>query len=92
MLTFNHPYVDSLLIKSLLQQELLKHGILWSGYFNMSYAHKDEHIDYTINSFRIALTQLIVYLNSDNPEKYLLGEKMQPVFRKISNFNMKPKV
>lgn len=92
MPVFSHSSVDNLLIKSLLQQELLKHGILWSGYFNMSYAHKDEHIDFTIDAFRIALNKVNEYVNSDNPEQFLLGEKMQAVFRKISNFNMKPKV
>jgi glutamate-1-semialdehyde aminotransferase len=91
MVVFNNPEYDGLLLKSILQQELLKCGILWSGFHNMSFAHKMEDISHTIDSYKVCLKNLKTAVDSGKPEKYLRGEKLKGVFRKTSNFNTKPK-
>lgn len=92
MIVFNHPEFDGLLLKSILQQELIKCGILWGGFHNMSFAHSDSDIEYTLKAYRRCLTILKEAVDSGNPKKFLKGESLQPVFRKTSNFNTKPKL
>jgi glutamate-1-semialdehyde 2,1-aminomutase len=68
IITFDASAGNPLEMKSLVQQEMIKRGILWGGFHNMSYSHNDEDIIYTLK-----------------------GEPVEPVFRKTSNFNTKPK-
>jgi glutamate-1-semialdehyde 2,1-aminomutase len=81
---------DPLLMKSLLQQELIKRGILWSGFHNMSYSHTDEDIDYTLAAYREVLPILREAVDNGNLALSLRGEPVQAVFRKVGNFNTKP--
>ena len=37
-------------MKSLVQQELIKRGILWSGFHNMCYSHTEADLDYTLEA------------------------------------------
>ena len=90
MITFNHPNVDSLLMKSLVQQEMIKRGILWSGFHNMSYSHSDEDIVYTLTVYEDVLKILKYAVANDKVAELLKGKPVQPVFRKTNNFNMKP--
>jgi glutamate-1-semialdehyde 2,1-aminomutase len=83
---------DSLEMKSLVQQELIKRGILWSGFHNMSFSHSDEDIEYTINAYREVLMILKQAVSELSVSSYLLGDPVEAVFRKTSNFNIKPKV
>jgi len=92
MVTFNHPDFNGLEMKSLLQQELFKRGILWSGFHTISYSHSDADIEYTLKAYRDALPILKKALDEKNIGKYLKGIPVEPVFRKTSNFNTKPKI
>jgi len=74
---------DSLLMKSLVQQELLKRGILWAAYHAVSYSHKDEEINTTLEAFNDALKVLKKAIREGNVKKYLEGKPVQPVFREI---------
>lgn len=91
MITFNPSAGDALLQKSLLQQEMLKRGILWGGFHNMSFSHTVADIEYTLTAYRDALPVLKEAVNSGNIHLYLRGEPVQPVFRRVGNFNTKPK-
>lgn len=91
MITFNPSAGDALLQKSLLQQEMLKRGILWGGFHNMSFSHTVADIEYTLTAYRDALPVLKEAVNSENIHLYLRGEPVQPVFRRVGNFNTKPK-
>ncbi|MBX3042392.1 MAG: aminotransferase class III-fold pyridoxal phosphate-dependent enzyme [Candidatus Kapabacteria bacterium] len=91
MMVFNHPDHNGLLLKSILQQELIKCGILWGGFHNMSFSHSQIDIDYTLQAYKHCLGLLKEAVDSGNPESYLKGEMLKPVFRKVGNFNTKPR-
>ncbi len=79
-------------MKSLVQQEMIKRGILWGGFHNMSFSHTDEDIEYTLKAYEDVLPILKKAVDEKNVKQYLRGEPVEPVFRKVGNFNMKPKV
>lgn len=79
-------------MKSLVQQEMIKRGILWGGFHNMSFSHTDEDIEYTLKAYEDVLPILKKAVDEINVKQYLRGEPVEPVFRKVGNFNMKPKV
>lgn len=78
-------------MKSLVQQEMIKRGILWGGFHNMSFSHTDEDIEYTLKAYEDVLPILKKAVDEKDVKKYLKGEPVEPVFRKVGNFNMKPK-
>lgn len=90
LMTFDASAGNPLEMKSLVQQEMIKHGILWGGFHNMSYSHTDEDINYTLKVYEDVLPVLKKAVEENNVKKYLKGEPVEPVFRKVSNFNTKP--
>lgn len=82
--------VEPLIIKSYIQQEMIKRGILWSGFHNISFSHSDEDINYTLHVYDEVLRLLKIAIENNDIEKKLLGEPVKPVFRKTDNFNTKP--
>jgi len=91
IVTFDASAGNPLEMKSLVQQEMIKRGILWSGFHNMSFSHSDSDIEYTLKAYREVLPILKKAVEENNVIGYLRGEPVEPVFRKVSNFNMKPK-
>ncbi len=91
IITFDAAAGDPLELKSLLQQELIKRGILWSGTNNISFTHYDSDIDYSIEAFEEALKALANAVEAGSVSSALRGKPVEPVFRKTSNFNMKPR-
>ena len=91
IVSFNSSAGDPLELKSLVQQELIKRGILWSGCHNMSYSHSNADIDYTLSAYEEVLPILKRAVDEKNVRKYLMGKPVEPLFRKIDNFNMKPR-
>jgi glutamate-1-semialdehyde aminotransferase len=79
-------------LKSLLQQELLRCGILWSGFHNLSYSHTDADIDYTLEAYRRVLPIVKQAVDSGDVRRFLRGKPVEPVFRRIGNFNIRPRV
>ncbi|MBL7798888.1 MAG: aminotransferase class III-fold pyridoxal phosphate-dependent enzyme [Saprospiraceae bacterium] len=73
---------DPLVLKTLMQQEMLKRGVLWAGFHNMSFSHSDADIDYTLRAYEDALPVLKAAIESGNPAAYLRGEVLEMVFRK----------
>jgi glutamate-1-semialdehyde 2,1-aminomutase len=78
-------------MKSLVQQEMIKRGVLWGGFHNMSYSHTDADIEHTLAAYKQVLPILKKAMDEKNVKGYLKGEPVEAVFRKTSNFNMKPK-
>ena len=72
---------DSLAMKSLFQQEMIKRGILTSGGFNLCYAHSDDDVRRTLAACGDALSVLARALAEDRVEATLEGPAIQPVFR-----------
>ncbi|MBN2571024.1 MAG: aminotransferase class III-fold pyridoxal phosphate-dependent enzyme, partial [Ignavibacteriales bacterium] len=92
LITFNNLFEEPLIIKSYVQQELIKRGILWGGYHNMSFSHTEEDVNYTLSVYDEVFCNLAKIINHDNLEKHLRGIPIQPLslIRKTSNFNTKP--
>ena len=91
IITFDAAAGNQLEMKSLFQQEMIKRGILWGGFHNMCYSHTDEDIEYTLKAYEDVLPILKKAVEEGDVIKYLKGETVEPVFRKTSNFNLKPK-
>ena len=87
---FDSTAGNPLEMKSLVQQEMVKRGILWSGFHNVSFSHTDEDISYTLDVYREVLKILGSAVSEGNVHGYLRGEPVQPVFRKTGNFHIKP--
>lgn len=90
MATFDEKAGDPLLQKSLMQQEMIKRGVLWQGFHNMSFSHSDADVEYTLQALEESLNILRKAVEENKIKEMLRGEPVQPVFRKVDNFNMKP--
>ena len=90
MATFEDKAGDPLVQKSLMQQEMIKRGVLWQGFHNMSFSHTDADVEYTLQALEESLTVLKNAVQKNNLKEMLRGEPVLPVFRKVDNFNMKP--
>lgn len=91
IITFDSSAGNPLEMKSLVQQEMIKRGVLWGGFHNMSFSHSDGDIEYTLKTYNEVLPILKKAVDENNVKGFLRGEPVGPVFRKVSNFNMKPK-
>ncbi len=91
IITFDASAGNPLEMKSLVQQEMIKRGLLWGGFHNMSFSHSDEDVEYTLKVYREVLPILNKAVVEKNVKVCLRGEPVEPVFRKTSNFNVKPK-
>jgi glutamate-1-semialdehyde 2,1-aminomutase len=90
LVSFDASAGNPLEVKSYVQQELIKRGILWAGFHNMSYSHTDEDVTYTLKAYREVLGLLKEAVEAGDVAARLKGKPVEAVFRKVSNFNMKP--
>lgn len=90
-ITFDSSAGNLLQMKSLVQQEMFKRGILWSGFHNLSFSHSEDDINYTLEVYKEVLKILKNAVENNEILQRLKGSPVEPVFRKTSNFNMKPK-
>jgi glutamate-1-semialdehyde-2,1-aminomutase len=72
---------DALTMRSLLQQELVKRGVLFLVGNNLSYSHSDADVEHTLRAYRAALEYLSQALAGGKPLSFLEGEPVQAVFR-----------
>jgi len=91
LVTFHPASANPLEVKSLVQQEMIKRGVLWSGFHNMSFSHSDSDVDYTLSAYREALPLVNEAVRNGTVRERLRGEPVEPVFRRTGNFNLKPK-
>jgi glutamate-1-semialdehyde aminotransferase len=91
LVTFDLKSGTPLDMKSLLQQELFARGILWSGFHNMSFSHTDADVAHALAAYREALIVLKQAVDDGSVRQTLLGAPVEPVFRRTSNFNMRPR-
>ena len=92
MVTFTAEAGNGLELKTLMQQEMIKRGVLWAGFHNMCYSHSQADIDYTLSAYRDVLPIVKEAIESGDVKSFLKGEVLEAVFRKVSNYNIKPKV
>lgn len=91
LVTFDEKVAAPLLMKSLLQQELFRCGILWSGFHTLSFSHGEQEIDYTLAAYAHVLPILAQAVRENKLAERLRGEPVEPVFRKTSHFHSKPR-
>lgn len=91
MITFSPQAGNALELKTLMQQEMIKRGILWAGFHNMCYSHTQEDIDYTLSAYADVLPLVKAAIESGDIQQYLHGAVLEAVFRKVNNYNIKPK-
>ena len=82
LIQFDAAAGDPLLQKSLMQQELLRHGVLWSGFHNLSFSHGDAEVAHVLGAYERALDVLQQAVKRGDVASHLLGAPVEPVFRK----------
>ncbi|HVY46184.1 MAG TPA: aminotransferase class III-fold pyridoxal phosphate-dependent enzyme [Minicystis sp.] len=82
---------DALEAKSYVQQEMLARGVLWQGFHTMCLSHTDSDVDLVLAAYREVLPMLKRVRDAGTLKQELRGEPVEPVFRKTTNFHMKPK-
>ena len=90
LISFDAAAGNPLELKSFVQQEMIKRGILWSGFHNMSFSHTDADIAYTLMAYREVLGLLKEAVAQGDVAARLRGKPVEAVFRKVSQFNTKP--
>jgi glutamate-1-semialdehyde aminotransferase len=90
MVTFAPSAGDVLELKSLVQQEMIKRGVLWGGFHNVSFAHTDEDVAHTLAAYRETLALVKRAVAAGSVRAMLRGDPVEPVFRKTSHFHTKP--
>jgi len=73
---------ESLLVKSLFQQECLKRGVLFSGGQMICYSHSAADIEQTLRVYRSAMEIVGAAIRHGNVREKLQGEPVKSVFRK----------
>ena len=66
IVTFDASAGNPLEMKSLVQQEMIKRGILWGGFHNMSFSHSDADIEYTLKAYKEVLPILKKAVEENN--------------------------
>jgi len=90
LVTFDAKAGNPLEMKSLVQQEMIRRGVLWGGFHNMSFSHADRDVEHVLAAYREVLPLLAKAVEAKAVRASLRGEPLEPVFRKTSNFNTKP--
>ena len=73
---------SSLQLKSLFQQEMLRHRVLFSGSQFICLAHTDDDVDRTLDAYTEAMKVLRFAIDCHAVDAMILGEPVQLVFRR----------
>ena len=79
---FDNEGNNSFGLRTLLHQELIKRGVLFQGVFCPHFSHTEEQVNYIIDAMDESLPIYKKALD-EGFEKYLVGDPIKPVFRKI---------
>ena len=74
---------ESLVLKSLFQQEVLRRGVLSAGYHNVMLAHSDQDVEHLLDAYGAAVAVMAEALADGELEGRLDGPPVQPVFRSL---------
>jgi glutamate-1-semialdehyde 2,1-aminomutase len=72
---------DSLLLRSLVSQEMVKRGILALVTHNMTAAHDHAAVQQTLEAYAATIKTVAGWLEDPRPERFLEGKMIQSVFR-----------
>ncbi len=83
VITFNdETLAESEILKSLVQQECLARGILFTASHNICYRHSPQDIEQTLTVYREALDILAEAIHAGDAARRLKGPPVVPVFRR----------
>lgn len=68
--------------RTLVLQEMIRHGVLFQGAFSPCYSHTKKDVDFFVDGFEKSAKVYTKALDKGY-EKYLIGETTKPVFRKF---------
>jgi glutamate-1-semialdehyde 2,1-aminomutase len=91
LVSFDPSAGDPLVLKSFVQQELLRHGILWGGTHTVCLAHSDADARYLLEAYAEILPRLADAIGAGDVGARLRGKPVEPVFRRTSQFDTKPR-
>ncbi|MBN8572508.1 MAG: aminotransferase class III-fold pyridoxal phosphate-dependent enzyme [Candidatus Kapabacteria bacterium] len=92
MMTFHHSVYSALELKTLMQQELIRYGILWNGFHTLSFSHSDQDIHHALLAYGDIIPWMNEIILNGNVKNMIVGKVLEPVFRKTTHFNTKPHV
>ena len=76
-----------LVTKTFIQQELLRNGILWSGYHCITYTFNKKDIKHALKAYEITFQKIIKIKNKNqNLKKYIKGNLLKQVFTRVADF------
>jgi glutamate-1-semialdehyde 2,1-aminomutase len=78
---FSINHQDEFLVKSIIIENLAKHGVLTIGTHNMSYSTSSESINHILSAYDKTFEVLSEGSRNDNLNKLLIGEPIRPVFK-----------
>ena len=81
---------DQRAYKTLLQQEMIRRGVLWSGGHVVSYSHTEREVTHVLDAYADVLPLIRDAIESGDAVRHLRGSMVEPVFRRTGNFNTKP--
>nr|WP_321268059.1 glutamate-1-semialdehyde 2,1-aminomutase [uncultured Sulfurimonas sp.] len=76
-------YFEDNILRTLFQQEMIKHGVLAQGIIP-SYSHGDNEINQTVEAFDKSLKLLANAIHNNDVKKLLIGDSVKAVFRKYN--------
>ncbi|MFA6188552.1 MAG: glutamate-1-semialdehyde 2,1-aminomutase [Sulfuricurvum sp.] len=76
-------YFQDNYMRTLFQQEMIKHGVLMQGIVP-SFSHKEREVAQTLDAFEKALNVLKYAIETDQVQQLLIGAPVKPVFRKFN--------
>jgi glutamate-1-semialdehyde aminotransferase len=92
MIQFDQTKVQPLQARSFIQQEMLRCGVLWSGFHNMSYSHTDDDIGIVLDAYSEILPRLQKVILEGSLVSSLRGEPILPSFRRTNSFHTRRRV
>jgi glutamate-1-semialdehyde aminotransferase/NAD(P)-dependent dehydrogenase (short-subunit alcohol dehydrogenase family) len=90
LVTFDPQGGPPLELKSLVQQELIRRGVLWSGTHAVSYAHGPQDVARLLEVYAEVLPIVQRAAEDGRVRAMIRGTPVEPVFRRTSHFNTKP--
>ena len=90
LVTFDGKAGDPLLMKSFVQQEMIRRGVLWAGVHNVCFTHTEADVDHTIDAYFEVLALLREGVRDGDLAARLEGEPVAPVFRRTTGFHTRP--
>ena len=83
----NKIFKFPLVTKTFIQQELLKHGVLWSGYHCITYTFNKKDIKHVLSAYEKTFRKIIDIKNKNqNLKKYIKGNLLKKVFTRVADF------